>query len=989
MERAFSIKNLKIKILLFILLYAKLLASQEQKKYFIHYGHKEGLYTNEIYNTYKSTDGFMWLNSEAGLIRFDGHSFLKASELFQSSRQILDNFQSEGVLDNDKLLFLDKDTIYECDLLKYQCKRTIIPKKLMNSKIFTTKVNGVYYFLSSNKIYKFYNEAKIFREVKVEMNGRKILSLLPTQNKGIIIVTAERVYVVNERGVILDEIIHPNSPSPGFLVAHAIDDQNIILGTWEEGLLIYNLNTKKGEAIYWNNRNLTHQAVLSLYVDSNQKVWISSITGLRTYDLKTKEFELLSSDQQNKFSVFGNVFSTMMDDQGIYWFSTRKGISIYSPNYKPIKSIPINYSDIQVKTSIESMAFKPNYKDSIVMLNFYYERTIKYDVVNFRSVPFEGNEKEFFNKKTSFLDLTYYRQFLMAIRSDYKVFMVDQEKDIILQVDGNKDNDIILRFKMLDKLYCLSLGGLYEFSKDGLSMKKDYQLMDFCKKNGLRAFIQDISFQNGLYFYLTHDPASNHFIIITFDEIKKKFQKYPIKVKNDGKNFKVESMKISKNGKILLTSQAGILSGTMMGDSLQFELIDNFFGRPISSLHNLVSDDDSIFWAKQDLGLYKLNSIDKRCVDYSAYNSAVESHYHGSLYQSNNTKNIYLIGDYTLDYIEHTNKIDTTIRFIQLTDMKIDGKRVPFDKDQVEVTLKPSTKSLELHFGNFDYTNSKEQLLDYSILGSDWSAMDGNKLILNNLKSGEFVLKIRILNFDGNFVPAAFLMKVIVKPPFRQTWWFIALVSSLTGFIIWSVFKMRVNELKRLEKLRLDIARNLHDDMGSQLSQLKMLSEYNAKVKGIKDFNTISEKLAEVMQNMSEIVWSINPKYDSFAITISKLVEYGIDIYEKKGIKFHLDIEESKNNVSLNLENRRHIYLIFKEAMNNSLKYSGATEVTFSVKKSGKHTILKLHDNGIGFDPTLIKLGNGLLNMQARAEAMRCVLSISSLDGGTIVELVI
>jgi signal transduction histidine kinase len=232
-------------------------------------------------------------------------------------------------------------------------------------------------------------------------------------------------------------------------------------------------------------------------------------------------------------------------------------------------------------------------------------------------------------------------------------------------------------------------------------------------------------------------------------------------------------------------------------------------------------------------------------------------------------------------------------------------------------------------------------------------------------------------------------MKVIVKPPFRQTWWFIALVSSLTGFIIWSVFRMRVNELKRLEKLRLDIARNLHDDMGSQLSQLKMLSEYNAKVKGIKDFNTISEKLAEVMQNMSEIVWSINPKYDSFAITISKLVEYGIDIYEKQGIKFHLDIEESKNNVSLNLENRRHIYLIFKEAMNNSLKYSGATEVIFSVKKSGKHTILKLHDNGIGFDPTLIKLGNGLLNMQARAEAMRCVLSISSLDGGTIVELVI
>jgi len=204
---------------------------------------------------------------------------------------------------------------------------------------------------------------------------------------------------------------------------------------------------------------------------------------------------------------------------------------------------------------------------------------------------------------------------------------------------------------------------------------------------------------------------------------------------------------------------------------------------------------------------------------------------------------------------------------------------------------------------------------------------------------------------------------------------------------IYLIFKYRENEKRKIENIRYSIARDLHDDMGSHLSQVKMLSEIESLKTGSEKNMIITDKLSFIMQNMSEIVWSINPRYDHFMDIVLRIQEFAIQSLEPLDIILDFDVEE--HHKKLNPEARRHYYLIFKEAVNNILKYSKAKKVTFSIKKSGKNIITSIADDGIGFDPSLIIRGNGLKNMNDRATKLGGILDIVTGEQGTSISLTI
>lgn len=965
--------------------------AQSPKKYFTHFGQAEGLIPNNIHKTYKSSDGYIWIDSEAGLIRFDGHSFTKATDIFASWTNKIAQFSENGVFQSNKLVYSHLDSFYVCDLIAHHCESFKIPNNLKKSRIYSSSIKDEYFLVKGPTMYILNTTNKTFKKI-YSFSENRILYVLSFDDKNLIVVHDTIVHITDQNGLIKNEIKYPNISNPGFLTAAKVDSNSIIFGTWVEGMLLHNLKTKISEPILWGDRYKEHHGIFSVFVDPQKVIWLCTVFGLKTYDLASKKFEHLSSDTKNNRTIFKNANSTMMDDQGIYWISTKKGLSVFSPNYKSIKEIPIKFSNLKAKTNIISIAFEPHQqKDSLLFINYYYDKTIKYDLINSKQVPFKGKLKYFFTENSIFYDLKYFLNYLYVVREDYKVFKIDEKYDKIDEVPMTDQNDRIIWFKSLDELFGISLGGVYVLDPHSGCFKRNEELRNHFLQKGLDPFIIDMCSYKNIFYYLTFNSDSNQNVLVAHDTITNNFKDFPIKIKDEIKNYHLKGISVNKKGEMLLSSNYGLLFGNIQQQSITFRLVDHFFGRYISSCGEMASSNNLDYWIKHEQGVYKVKSVEKRSIDFNTNNCTIEGHHNSFLHISPNTQNIYIVNENSLDLIEDNQDNISKPYFIQLTEVKIDDKRVPFNKNQDEIILNSSNYKVELQFSNFDYTNTQEQLFDYSFssVGSGWTAMKGNTLVLDNLKSGSFDLKIRVLNFDGNFVPKAYLMKIKVMPPFRQTWWFITLVVCLTGFIIWSIFKMRENEIKRLQKLRINIARNLHDDMGSQLSQIKMLSEYNNKIKGIKDFDIITDKLGEVMQNMSEIVWSINPKYDSFSLIISKLIEYGVDIFEKKGINFHIDVEETEIKLKMDLEGRRHVFLIFKEAMNNSLKYSNAGNITFSVNKQGKNIHIQLTDNGIGFDSNLIKKGNGLLNMQERAKAIRCNLLIQSSSEGTKVELII
>jgi signal transduction histidine kinase/ligand-binding sensor domain-containing protein len=203
----------------------------------------------------------------------------------------------------------------------------------------------------------------------------------------------------------------------------------------------------------------------------------------------------------------------------------------------------------------------------------------------------------------------------------------------------------------------------------------------------------------------------------------------------------------------------------------------------------------------------------------------------------------------------------------------------------------------------------------------------------------------------------------------------------------------RVSKYLNEERLRAKIARDLHDEMGSTLTSINIISKVAMEDKQENQklyeyFRKIKDHSGKMMESMSDMVWAINPVNDNFEKVILKMKEFVAEMLEPARINFHIQEEGPLDKTFLNPEQRRDIYLILKEAVNNIVKYSGATEMQLNLQRSDKLLKMMISDNGKGFDSKDVRPGNGLRNMHSRAEEMGATLKVETLPGkGTVIWL--
>lgn len=213
----------------------------------------------------------------------------------------------------------------------------------------------------------------------------------------------------------------------------------------------------------------------------------------------------------------------------------------------------------------------------------------------------------------------------------------------------------------------------------------------------------------------------------------------------------------------------------------------------------------------------------------------------------------------------------------------------------------------------------------------------------------------------------------------------------LIGFIILQRFKH--NQKLTESKLRTKIASDLHDEVGSSLSSISM---YAGVVKMNNDnqmnesfMEKIESTSRETIENISDIVWSIQPKNDDFKNVLNKMKNFGHDVTASKQMDFEFTVSPGLEKLNLNIEQRKNLYLIYKESINNAVKYSNAKKVSVTINKEGKKLNLAIEDNGEGMDADTVKgSGNGLQNMKQRAQDIGGTINITSHKGqGTRIQL--
>ena len=202
------------------------------------------------------------------------------------------------------------------------------------------------------------------------------------------------------------------------------------------------------------------------------------------------------------------------------------------------------------------------------------------------------------------------------------------------------------------------------------------------------------------------------------------------------------------------------------------------------------------------------------------------------------------------------------------------------------------------------------------------------------------------------------------------------------------VYKTR--QVLRLQDIRNKIAADLHDDIGSTLNSISVYSEVARKDAARKDFalKMIGESSRKIIDSLSDIVWSINPENDNFDKITLRMRSLSHNLLKAKKIECIFRADESLNELKLPMEIRRNFYLIFKEVLNNLVKYSQATRASFILTHDDREVNIIIRDDGVGFDVSAKHNGNGLNNIRRRANEINARLNIESASGaGTTVEL--
>jgi signal transduction histidine kinase/ligand-binding sensor domain-containing protein len=422
----------------------------------------------------------------------------------------------------------------------------------------------------------------------------------------------------------------------------------------------------------------------------------------------------------------------------------------------------------------------------------------------------------------------------------------------------------------------------------------------------------------------------------------------------------------------------------------QIKTLTQYDGLPGAHITQLLLDDEGVLWFNNNNGLGSYNYQKNIFVSYNERNGIIMAD------KSTNAKFKMRNGEFwfggensMFGFLPERLKFKTAPPDVTLTDFKLYNKFIPLDSllAYEKVRLKPHQNSLTIYFSSLSFTQQDKLQYYYKMDGVDKEWYRAEQDLAANyttLAPGEYTFNVKCINMQGIESNNITSLRIDISPHFYQTRWFMILIFISVFGITYLIYRLRLNRLLAVERIRNKVARDLHDDVGSTLSTINILSSM-AKTKLLTDPVKTSEYISKITNNsqymmeaMDDIVWSIKPDNDNMQKIVARMREYASSILEPKDVAISFSVGENIYDLKLNMEMRRDVFLIFKEAVNNSAKYSHCTKIEIRITHENKKLNISINDNGVGFDVHTADSGNGLGNMQKRAESLHGVINIKS-----------
>jgi signal transduction histidine kinase len=317
--------------------------------------------------------------------------------------------------------------------------------------------------------------------------------------------------------------------------------------------------------------------------------------------------------------------------------------------------------------------------------------------------------------------------------------------------------------------------------------------------------------------------------------------------------------------------------------------------------------------------------------------------------------------------------------------------------------LKYFQNSLQLHFQALDFLSDGSNEYRYRLLPyqNDWYYTNSNAVDFAQLPSGDYVFQVQAATKSGSWTHEFASIHISIKPPFWKTIWFAILVLLSILSIIRYFFLQTLNRKLALQQAEFEkkqaldqernrIAQDMHDDLGSGLSAINLLSNYlksyTFEPKIDIQINKIAQSSNLLSQRLREIIWTMNNGKEELSHLAEFLRRYILDLDEAHPITLRFRSNIGLEDFIVNKEIQYNILLCVKESINNALKYAKSNQILTTFSISNQQLLITIEDDGIGFDfeKAMSKDGNGLKNIEQRMKSIGGQFRVMNKNGTTI-----
>ncbi|HEY0678022.1 MAG TPA: two-component regulator propeller domain-containing protein [Chitinophagaceae bacterium] len=967
--------------------------------------------------------GFMWIGTDDGLNRYDGNKFVPFRHEPSNPSSMSGNIVTSLVEDKEGIIWI---ATADGGLTKYdytappdrqfrQFKHSLADSTSIPVNIINALIEDQFGFLwlatSGNGVLRFDKRKETFMTLP---NWARTALALCLDHQGMIWVGREGrgLLKINPATFAVESDERYNNlymKLPHMVVTSLYRDSrnHIWLGSWDKVVYRYNSQLGKEEVFSKTDHpnSFAKDDPISFAEDLRRRIWIGGkYGGLYIYDPTSNEFYHYDHDPSREGSLTDNqVNSIYRDRSGNIWLGTNRGISIHNPGLQQFEQTFLAPSENKKAITLYDFLEIPGKRLLIGTSNGIYEE------VNgewrLRPLSYNGQRlsaTKFYRSSNGAIYLGTNLSLFRMNPSDFSLQLLpNTEKDIVMsriiesRVVSIEEDTINGHPVLLVSPYGHFLA-YYDFTLQQWVSRQDTSL-NIIQRLGMRDHMVRRFFKtrDGQIWLANTKSGLGEWVRNSFPAIRY-YSNMPNKLESISNNHVYDLAEDSK-GNLWVSTYGGGLH--------YFNTAKKQFSHITSSQNlgeGIQTDDHGNVWMIANGNLHKYD-IQKR--SYSTFQLPdVEKTggIHGYIFKSSDGRMFVAGTNYFIAFHPDSIRELSTQPKVYLTDFKVFNTSYNHLLQQRNIQLRHTQNFLSFEFAAPSFNGPVHYSWMLEGVDPDWVDAQSNSANYPNLSGGNYTFKVRATSRPGIWSDDIATISIRIIPPFWKQPWFFILCGLLIIAAAYAVYRYRINEILKRQAIRNKIAQDLHDNVGSTLSSISVYSQV-AKIHqsqgNSNDLQNVLGRIAatssEMISEMNDIVWTINPRNDSMQKILQRMESFAKPLLHTQNIQFRFQYDPSVMNVNLEMEKRKNFYLIFKEAVNNALKYSECRNMEVFVHYRHHQIELVVKDDGKGFDRATIDTksreslsGNGLNNMAMRAKEMNGQCEVVSQPGnGTMVRL--